>query len=102
MLINVKLYIPKNQDSHKLNFVTITLVDTVFMNTLNIFHKSLGDFRYHKMRIKFSKIYKLKVMQNYVMSLLIQILIIFCLHIRKHPLTCFTTKELNKTERTQD
>ena len=66
MLINVKLYIPKNQDSHKL---TSTLVDTVFMNTLtNMFHKSLGDFRYHKMRIKFSKIYKLKVMQNYVMS----------------------------------
>ena len=54
MLINVKLYIPKNQDSHKLNLVTITLVDTVFMNTLtNIFHKSLGDFRYYTIRIKF-------------------------------------------------
>ena len=82
MLIDVKRYIPKNQDSHKLNLVTITLVDTFFMNTLtNISHKSLGDFRYYTIRIKISKIYKLKVMQNYVMSLLIQISILICLHI---------------------
>ena len=54
MLINVKLYILKNQDSHKLNLVTITLVDTIFMNTLiNIFHKPLGDFRYYTLRIKY-------------------------------------------------
>ena len=84
MLINVKLYIPKNQDSHKL---TSTLVDTVFMNTLtNMFHKSLGDFRYYTIRIKMSKIYKLKFMQNYVMSLFFQILIFICLHIWENTL----------------
>ena len=29
-------------------------------------------------------------------------MILICLLIGKHPFTCFSTKELNKTERTQD
>ena len=45
---------------------------------------------------------QLRMILNCVMSFLIKYRILICLLIGKHPFTCFNTKELNKTERTQD